>query len=238
MSQNARSSRSGAKARAEDGSGTILRRGAAMPVSPAAAVRCSRRAVAANAAIMWRCRAQQNSTARGTTPNRAFGFRTLGVAALLFVLLLPVVACGQEGKEITADSYWYNWAMDRVHNTSETDTYIRGQIDSHHGRQKFRVQKSQLANLELKLKGIKQAVQELINWLFIPGNQFREFTFSRLRTLTGEDFTKPDDWRSWWDANADYLVWSEKRGHLVVDEEAKQARIPAEKYRKKREEHK
>jgi hypothetical protein len=39
-------------------------------IPPAAAVRCSRRAVAANAAIMWRRRAQQNSTVRGTTPKQ------------------------------------------------------------------------------------------------------------------------------------------------------------------------
>ncbi|MFC1524962.1 HEAT repeat domain-containing protein [Planctomycetota bacterium] len=38
--------------------------------------------------------------------------------------------------------------------------------------------------------------------------------------------------KEWWRENKDYLYWSEKDGHFVIDQEAKAAGIPTEEYRK------
>jgi hypothetical protein len=39
-------------------------------------------------------------------------------------------------------------------------------------------------------------------------------------------------WKIWWEENKDYLYWSDKDNHFVIDEEAKAAGIPTEEYRK------
>ena len=40
------------------------------------------------------------------------------------------------------------------------------------------------------------------------------------------------DWEKWYRDNDPYLVWSDRRNHLIVDDEAKRARIPTEQFRK------
>ncbi|MFA5795120.1 MAG: HEAT repeat domain-containing protein [Candidatus Brocadiia bacterium] len=48
----------------------------------------------------------------------------------------------------------------------------------------------------------------------------------------GIDKEKINRLELWWNTNNQYLYWSEKEGHFVVDQEAKAAGIPTEEYRK------
>jgi hypothetical protein len=36
----------------------------------------------------------------------------------------------------------------------------------------------------------------------------------------------------WWELNKNYLYWSDKENHFVIDEDAEKAIIPTEEYRK------
>ncbi len=44
---------------------------------------------------------------------------------------------------------------------------------------------------------------------------------SKLQKITGQPLNTYLEWDEWWRKNNDYLIWSEKRNQLVVDEAAK-----------------
>jgi len=159
------------------------------------------------------------------------------LALNLAVFSAPALGCfiqqeQTQPKEIAPDSYWYNYALDRVISSSEKDGYIVGTIQARHALSRFRVRKDLAVKLEAKTRGYKLAVDELVSgWL---STSAREFALTKLRAFTQENFEQTSDWEKWYRANNAYLVWSERRGKLIVDEEAKRAGVPTEEFRKKK----
>ncbi len=156
--------------------------------------------------------------------------------AAIILILLPVPVRGQSKqaddqlpKIITGESYWYNHTMGRVLSTSDRGSYIFGTIQARHALSNFRALKEDVNNLDIKTKGVKMAAEELIAWL---GTTSRDFAESKLRELTGQTLSDSSAWRDWFQANSNYLVWSDRDSRLIVDEEARQARVPTEQYRK------
>lgn len=154
---------------------------------------------------------------------------------LLFIALMPTIICGHAKQdeepptEITGESYWYNLGMERVLSSSETKNYIEGVIQARHTVSRFRVRKTQVADPASKSRGLKMVVEEMLAWL---NTTSKDFAKAKLNALTGEQFANAPDWEKWYRDNDPYLVWSDRRNHLIVDDEAKRARIPTEQFRK------
>src|SRR5260370_36440536 len=107
-----------------------------------------------------------------------------------FLVLLPAletVCCAQPKageqqlpKEITGESYWYNYAMQRVLKSSVQDGYIVGTIQARHGLSNFRVRRDVAEKPDVKSRGLKMAFEELVSWLKTTS---REFALARLRAM-------------------------------------------------------
>jgi hypothetical protein len=95
----------------------------------------------------------------------------------------------------------------------------------------FRVLRVGLDDPSAKTRGYRLAVEELLKWVTDePPVQGEDSNSSmareRLTEITGQRFRDVEGWVSWWNANRDFLWWSQSDERLVVDMEARRAGTP------------
>jgi hypothetical protein len=163
-----------------------------------------------------------------TTNNRNWSL-PIACASLVAVLAMSVDCAGQTREVITGESYWYTKTLDRVLSESDTGDKIVGVIQARHGLSDFELPKKDVLDAEKKNQGLKMALEELINWLDTTS---RDFAQSKLQTLTRQSFADRDAWAAWWRTNSPFLTWWERTNQFIVDEEAKNAGVPTDQYRK------
>ncbi len=170
------------------------------------------------------------------------------IASLLatFVLLLSSCACvpaataeAREPVQLqSGEHYWHALRLGLIRNVRERRNELVGEIVRAHGDccDRFRIKKNLVENEEAKRKGTINAVRQLI-WA-MKGNsdlgvqpKFLEGHRKRLTRLTAVDLENAEKWQFWFEQNQDYLHWSDRLDHLVVDVEAKKAAVATEKYR-------
>jgi hypothetical protein len=95
----------------------------------------------------------------------------------------------------------------------------------------FRVLRVGLDDPSPKTRGYRLAVEELLKWINDESGSSREESNSslarhQLAKITGQRFRSVDEWTIWWNANEDFVAWSEDHERLAVDAEARQAGTP------------
>lgn len=79
---------------------------------------------------------------------------------------------------------------------------------------KGRINKNLLEDKKAKTRGSKSAVNILI--IRLEENPEDKDAQKRLRSLTGQSFENPSDWRGWYDQNKAGLIWSDVDNRLVI----------------------
>ena len=95
----------------------------------------------------------------------------------------------------------------------------------------FRVLRIGLDDHNPKTRGYRLAVEELLKWVTDETSSNREGSNSsmareQLTKITGQQFRGVNEWIGWWNANEDFVGWSEDDGRLAVDVEARLAGTP------------
>ena len=95
----------------------------------------------------------------------------------------------------------------------------------------FRVLRIGLDDPSPKIRGYRLAVEELLKWITDESEPDREETNSsmareQLVKITGQQFRSVDEWTRWWNANEDFVAWSEDHERLAVDAAAMRAGAP------------
>lgn len=136
----------------------------------------------------------------------------------------------------TATRYWKEYALDgeeaggTMSEVVVTPTEISGFSEFLETPARFRVSRAALGDPWAKEDGFIEAIQEMIEQLpgRVPGDTSHD---QKLSDLAGMSARSGAEWATWLSENRDYLVWSDRKGHFVVDDVAKEAKTPTRKYR-------
>ena len=160
------------------------------------------------------------------------------ILGLLTGLALSVVSGGEarameqcsEVRELDAESYWFWEAYAGVTQLVEQGTDLVGRL-ANSPDICFRVSREGLDQGDVRTRGYREAVEAWFDWIPIDeseweaGGQIAEAR-KHVKALLGRDFESRSSLTQWWAENHEFLRWSGREGHLVVDEDAKRRGAP------------
>jgi hypothetical protein len=165
----------------------------------------------------------------------SLGSRVAGITLLICVMLSSTVwSCNvncQEERRFTGEQYWFWEGYLGIGDVVDVEKERRGHLLSDRNIC-FTVQLDELQDSVVRVRGYKRAIEEWLKVLY--GNKDKKWDSdtqqlaarNKIRSLTGQDFPSLAALRKWWADNSDYLVWSEDKKQLVVDDASKRTNSP------------
>jgi hypothetical protein len=133
---------------------------------------------------------------------------------------------GPQVERIEAQRYWYYELLGRVRDVKPDPDFTWGVYMDRQRPVQFSTPSEELRDAAQRAKGYIEAMVTILGYMApraIPDNEANrryllELT-QRMQKVTGQPFAKYDEWRNWFKANRDYLVWSEERQLLLSKRE-------------------
>lgn len=130
-----------------------------------------------------------------------------------------------------ARSFWYYEVYFGVDNLQEKQGLRTGRVQSRDPIC-FSVALKDLEDTMTRVHGYKDALQEILRYRIISiqiGDDDPKARLARAQKAVGRKFENQQAMRKWWHENKDYLLWSTGKGHLIIDEKAKELNKPVSK---------
>jgi hypothetical protein len=135
----------------------------------------------------------------------------------------------REQRRFTADEYWFWEGYLGFEDVTRSNGVVAGRLKFDPGVC-FTVPESALANRIERSFGYKRAVREWIARLPRDAQSWNAgdapYIRRRIEELLGRSFGSWQELHESWEADREFLVWSDAAKHLVVDEEAKRTNTP------------
>lgn len=137
---------------------------------------------------------------------------------------------GPNMEQLDAEHYWYYELLGKLRDVKSDPDFTRGIYMDRLRPVPFVTSTEGLRDAAQRTKGYVSAIATILGYMSpgaIPDNEAnRRYLFElteRMRKATGKSFSGYDEWRNWFEANRDFLDWSEERQLLVSKREQPQA---------------
>ncbi len=141
-----------------------------------------------------------------------------------------------EHTELQGYHYWFAERVGWLRNVEQGDEEITGEMFAGMGGWgTFRLKRSEIEAPHVRTVGYRMALKQFMHILGESRGRISaraKFAIGKLSALTGQRMAQPDSWRTWYDENKAYLIWSDKEQLLVVARKAKEAGVPPFKFPK------
>lgn len=136
---------------------------------------------------------------------------------------------GPNVEQLDPERYWYYELLGKLRDVKSDPDFTRGAYMDRLRPVQFVTSTEGLRDAAQRTKGYISAIATILGYMSpgaIPDNEAnRRYLFElteRMRKATGKSFSAYDEWRNWFEANRDYLDWSEERQLLVSKREQPQ----------------
>lgn len=179
-------------------------------------------------------------------------FAVLLTSFFISFISLSLESVMEQSTEITAEDYWnyddasdywYDVFMDKIVKVvkdDEQEVVVKIYIPPSHLSSGFadrRISKKELksdkcAKKHAAIEAIRALVNRTRSDCNVPNPQYICFEdLDRANRLIGIEFSNSDDLKNWYEANRNYVFWSELKNSLVIDDEAKRNLEPTSECR-------
>jgi len=131
----------------------------------------------------------------------------------------------QEERQFSGADYWFWEGYLGISNVQKSDGELKGRLVSDPDIC-FRVSVAETEAPLSRTRGYKEAILEFLKRLSRASQTWNSDTQTlairhKIKVLTGQSFPSYTVLSQWWKENNDYLVWSEDKKHLLIDNKAK-----------------
>ncbi len=136
--------------------------------------------------------------------------------------------------EWTAEEYWQAYAMSGQQlertfwDVLVLPDVVTGMSRPVHKTARFWISRDRLGDLA-RQRGFIKCLDDVVAMRGQPSTA--NWAQTKIEDLTGLTGRTDAEWKQWLTEHRDYLVWSERLGHFVVDQPAKDAGMPTATYR-------